>query len=68
MEEFFSPKLGEDQKKKEGLRRQLKCFFLEINFPSKFGTIFGRNLQHLFMLAGSFASDHPALKSRLGCT
>ena len=38
----FFPKLGDDQKK--GLRRQLKCFSLEINIPPQFGSMLGRNL------------------------
>ena len=32
----------------------------------QFGTRFGRNLKNLFVLAGSFSSDHSALKSRWG--
>ena len=50
----FSPKSGEDQKKKKKKERS----------SPQFGTIFGRNLKDLFVLAGSFSSDHPALKSR----
>ena len=38
----FLPKLRADQKK--DLRRQLKCYSLEISFPPQFGTMFGRNL------------------------
>ena len=43
----FLPKLSEDQNK--DLPRQLKCFSLEINFPPRFGTIFGRNLLVFFV-------------------
>ena len=46
-----SPKLNKDQKKK-GLR--------------EFGSTFGPNSKDLFVLAGSFSSDHPALKSQWG--
>ena len=46
-----SPKLNEDQKKSS---------------PLQFGTIFDRNVKDLFVLAGSFLSDHPALKPLRG--
>ena len=49
-------------KKKKRFRQQLKCFSFEINFIPQFGTMFGRNLWDLFMQAGSFSFDHPALK------
>ena len=66
---ILSPNLNENQKKVSG---KWKCFFPEIRWRPKkrsspqFGTIFSRNLKDLFVLASSFSSDHPALKSRWG--
>ena len=49
---LLSPKSSEDQKK---------------IFKPQFGNIFGRNWWDLFVLTGgTFASDHPALKSQFG--
>ena len=51
IEEFLSPKSSEDQKKKKRSSPQ-------------FGTKFGRNWWHLFLLTGSFLFVQPALKPR----
>ena len=48
IEGFLSPKLGEDQKK--NLHRSLVLYLAGI--------------WHLFVLTGTFFSNHPALKSR----
>ena len=61
-----SPKLTEDQKKMSFPK--IEVFSFEISLPPQFESIFGRNLLDLFMLAGSFSSDHPALKWRWGDT